>query len=81
MTTMSRRPLPLPLEDRLVLFEEGCELLGLNPRTMERRLRTAPETLPPLRRLGQVRVFRRSELLAHLKPRTDDVRSVASVLD
>ena len=68
MTNTSRRPLPLPLEDRLVLYEEGCALLSLNPRTAERRLRSAPETLPPLRRLGQVRVFRKAELLAHLRP-------------
>jgi hypothetical protein len=80
MTITIRRALPLPLEDRFVLFEEGCELLGLNPRTTERRLRTAPETLPPLRRLGRVRVFRREDLIAHLSPPAADAGS-QSILD
>jgi hypothetical protein len=46
-------------------LKDSCELLGLNPRTAERLLQAAPESL---RRLGQVRVFRHSELPAHLRP-------------
>ena len=64
-----------------MLFEDGCELLGLNPRTVERRLRAAPESLPPLRRLGQVRVFRHSELLARLRPQDPSPPRAGSVLD
>jgi hypothetical protein len=74
MTTPSRQALPLPLEDLLVSFEEGCAILDLNPRTAERRLRTAPRTLPPLRRLGQLRVFRRAELTEHLRLRHAELR-------
>jgi hypothetical protein len=57
-----RHTLPLPADDTLVPFLTGISLLGIPRASAERRLRRAPQSLPPVHRLGWQRYFTRGDL-------------------